>query len=44
MINQLILNDPVGRLLQLMEAAASKRIVMGVVVAQTHKFADRLIH
>ena len=26
-----ILNDPVGRLLQLMEADASKRIVIGVV-------------
>jgi pantothenate kinase len=31
MTNQLILNDPVGRLLQLMEADASKRIVIGVV-------------
>jgi len=29
--NQLILNDPVGHLLQLMEADASKRIVIGVV-------------
>lgn len=31
MTNQLILNDPVGRLLQLMEADASKRIIIGVV-------------
>jgi pantothenate kinase len=31
MTNQLILNDPVGRLLQLMEADTSKRIVIGVV-------------
>jgi pantothenate kinase len=31
MTNQLILNDPVGRLLQLMEADASKRTVIGVV-------------
>lgn len=31
MNQQLILNDPVGRLLQLMEADASKRIIIGVV-------------
>ncbi len=31
MTNQLILNDPVGRLLQLMEADASKRMVIGLV-------------
>lgn len=31
MNQQLILNDPVGRLLQLMEADASKRMVIGVV-------------
>lgn len=31
MTNQLILNDPVNRLLQFMEADASKRIIIGVV-------------
>jgi pantothenate kinase len=31
MTNQLILNDPVGRLLQFMEADASKRLVIGLV-------------